>query len=193
VGACSPNRPRFPSCARVDATTSQDAQRGGSGGAASRCIIGPWLHAIDEDSLITTRMLAPSFADRDIPRLAAIRGPDQRAGSARVTSPTIGPGTRVRLSTTGSGLTLRSPFGTIKGPDRWGGWIVPLDEPATYWGDELAEIREFADHMTVVPRPTIPSSLRSLAKPVGSCPGASPRISGTAPSSSPVRRVGWCS
>jgi hypothetical protein len=67
-----------------------------------------------------------------------------------VTSTTIGPGTRVRLSTTGSGLTLHSPFGTITGPDRWGGWIVLLDEPATSWNDELAEIREFADHMTVV-------------------------------------------
>jgi hypothetical protein len=113
--------------------------------------MGPWLHAIDADPTIAARLRARSFADHGIPRLAAMRELGRRAGYARVTSPTIGPGTRVRLTTAASGLTLRSPFGTIKGPDRWGGWVVLLDEPATYLNDELAEIREFADTMEVAP------------------------------------------
>lgn len=67
------------------------------------------------------------------------------------------PGTRVRLTSTGIGVTLRSPFGTIARPDRWlDYYVIRLDEPAIFEeidGEpyELTEISEFPGNFIVLP------------------------------------------
>jgi hypothetical protein len=67
------------------------------------------------------------------------------------------PGTRVRLTSAGIGVTLRSPYGTIVGPDRWlDYYIIRLDEPAIFAEfegeqEELLEISEFPGNFDIHP------------------------------------------
>jgi hypothetical protein len=68
-------------------------------------------------------------------------------------------GTRVRLRAPDPGLTLRSDFGTIVGPDEYNGslgyYVVRLDAPALYdhgrdKPEVLDEVVELIDNMDVV-------------------------------------------
>lgn len=69
----------------------------------------------------------------------------------------LAPGTRVRLTSAGIGVTLRSPYGTIVGPDRWlDYYVIRLDEPADFdeglgEQEQLSEICEMPANFIVLP------------------------------------------
>ena len=73
-------------------------------------------------------------------------------------APILHEGTRVRILGPKSvlGVTLASPFGTVKAPGEYSGYyIVRLDEPATYHyadgrTEQIDEVREFWDNLEVI-------------------------------------------
>lgn len=69
------------------------------------------------------------------------------------------PGTRVRIAGKPVGIRLRSPYGTVVGPDRQleGYYLVRLDAPAVSRepsdeGADVPEIREYWDNLDILPQ-----------------------------------------